>query len=154
MNLSDPVKWTDVGLLVTAIFAFFAAVGAAYLVYGQIIEAKRLLKLNNDQLLADKMAVSEDHERSRRELSINLCLVWANFLDQRMRSVASLFETFSDHMCYDVKEEREIAVASRYYYLLSSVFTGHLELKAIPNAIPDAAGAADDIKLSVRAFSV
>lgn len=97
----DAPKWTEVVTVILVVLGFMIAVGSLWY-------ARR-------QLLAD-------HERSRRQLAMEMCSRWSSSSSPETSSVIRMIEKLSDAQCELIANQMSVLIEEEHLHFLLNIF--------------------------------
>ncbi|WP_144290516.1 hypothetical protein [Chitinilyticum litopenaei] len=79
------------------------------------------------QLYLSKKQITADHERSRRERSVDILIEWSKNLKKEGSLARKIIECLSEDQCRDIFNQREVKVAKKHQILLDQLFPSTIE---------------------------
>lgn len=117
----------DTAQAINTIASSFTAIGIifvafqAYYAKEQLKEQKEQTEKLNEQLTTSLIQMENDHERSRRQTSIELMLNWIEGLDIKTASARKLVESLDDKTCEKIYRMEKLTISKDYLTLLQGI---------------------------------
>jgi len=108
----DHTKWTDVVSAIILLLTFIAGIAA-------LLYARKQVLFAREQVLYARKAMDADHQRSRRQLAIEMCTRWSGYASPETTSIVRLVEKMNSGQCeaLALTQKLSIGVENKHHLL-------------------------------------